>query len=202
MFFANLLLVLLCLLFPPQQVGEISGVEITSPAAEAALQGSVSIQGTLAVENMNSYEILFGYANTPLEQAFLLGQGTQPVEQGELAIWDTTHYSDGDYQLIVRVNFADGSHQDTLIPGLRVRNYSPIETPTPNLTPQASVSPATATLVPTATALRQTATAFQNNPGSLSPADVTGSLIRGAGFSIFVVIFLAGYAALRRRSRR
>ena len=202
MFFAKLALIFVLISQWQPPLPALPGVEMSVPEAGAVVQGNVSISGTLAAEGMTAYEILFGYAETTADQAFLLAQGSQPVTEGELARWDTTLYTDGNYRLIIRLHFTDGSTQETVVDGLRVRNYSPVETATAN--PALPPDAATPTPAPTITVTlqRSTPTAFQSNPGSLTSEAVTGALIRGAGFSAIVVIFLAVYAALSRRNRR
>jgi PTH1 family peptidyl-tRNA hydrolase len=169
-------------------------VTLSAPLPGQVLQGKVPITGNTAIEGFQSIELTFAYANNPTGTWFLILYSSLPVADGLLAQWDTTTITDGDYTLRLVVRLADGSQQTLTLPGLRVRNYTPIETdtpppPVPSATPapgQAPIQPPTATLPATATALPPTPTALPTNPAEVSTLALARTLGIGA---------LAGWAS-------
>lgn len=179
-----------------------AGVELTSPQPGAALQGSVSVTGSVAPPGLTAWEVLFTYAeDVPGSNPFLLAQGDQPVRDDILTMWDTTLIPDGDYRLIVRVKLMDGRTDDLVVSGLRVRNYSPIETATSQAV-QVTPLPADTATPPLPTLIPNTPTVYQPNPGSIRREEVVDSMLRGAGFAVLGLLMVGIYASLRRRGRR
>lgn len=187
---------------PAQQ--NLAGVAIRAPTGGQALQGSVTITGSAAAEGFQSAELSFAYANDPTHTWFLIAEIKEPLLDSTLAQWDTTTLSDGDYTLRLVVTLIDGRQVTALAEGLRVRNYSPIETDTPTplpptltpipsstLAPTATSTP-TDTPIPTATSIPPTPTLLPTNPARLSAQQVTGSLAQGAlsAVILFACLFL------------
>lgn len=170
---------------------------ITAPRPGDALQGVITITGTSQVDGFTSAEIAFAYSGDPTSTWFRIATASQPVQDGTLAVWDTTGISDGVYDLRLRVLNSDGKTLDALISGLRVRNYTPVETPTPT-----AFIPA-ATPLPTRTA---TATPFLTpsllppNPAVLSSRDVSDGIGYGGLAAILLFLVLGVYLWLRRKS--
>lgn len=176
---------------------------VQSPKGGEALQGVVSIIGTTDLEGFRSAEVAFAYQNDATSTWFVIQQISQPVKEGSLASWDTTTIADGIYRLRVQVFLQDGQVQETVVNGLRVRNYTPVETGTPD-TGAARFE----TSVPTSTPLPD----FQVTPGSVKPAptnpvqltgaDIQSSALRGV-FAILIALIIAGmYVGLRVLKRR
>ena len=118
------------------------------------LQGVVTIRGSSNETGFLSAEVDFTYAGDTTGTWFLIATDSQPVDSSTLATWDTTTITDGDYNLRLRVILSDGTHLDVIIPNLRVRNYTPIETPTPAPTAVQPTLTPTITLTPTPFHLR------------------------------------------------
>src|SRR4030042_555849 len=112
------------------QVTPVPDVVIVDPQPGQALQGVVAIMGRTSLSGFRSAEILFGYSNDPSQTWFFIAESTTPVDAGLLAEWDTSTLTDGNYTLRLVVNRTDGSRVVVIVPGLRVRNYSPVETST------------------------------------------------------------------------
>jgi hypothetical protein len=193
------------------QVTPVPDVVIVSPQPGEALQGVVAIRGRTTVSGFKSAEILFGYANDPSQTWFFITESTSPVEAGLLTEWDTSTLTDGDYTLRLVVNRTNGSRAIVIVPGLRIRNYSPVETdtPMPVFTPTASATPlpgsnpkSTATDLPTATPLPPTITPLPTNPAMLSQQDVSTSLLRGAAGTCIALVGIGLYLAVRKLIRR
>jgi hypothetical protein len=173
--------------------------EIKSPVSGEVLQGVVSIQGNSDVINFQSYEIDFSYVDNPTDTWFFISEGKTPVRDGLLGLWDTTTITDGNYILRLRVWLKNGTQVVSTVQGLRIRNYSIIETSTPdisavmkiNLTPEKTDTP----VLPTPTPLPR-------NPIEVSNAMIGRSVI--VGFIIAAVFFISTglYSMVRRLSRR
>jgi hypothetical protein len=170
-------------ILPQAQTGEQP--DITTPLPGQALQGAVMVSGHTALKNFQSAEVSYSYASGG--SWFLISQSREAVDDGKLAIWDTTTITDGDYKLRVQVFLSNGSLAEKVI-GVRVRNYSPVETSTPEPTLGFVSARPTATITPTAY-LQITPTDLPGNPAKVSRTDLETSLRLGA---IIAVLFFAG----------
>lgn len=193
-------------------------VVIQSPYPGQALQGSVLIQGSTEVPGFKAAYLQFAYTNDATHTWFLIFETTTPINFDTLALWDTTTITDGNYDLRLVVLLQDGSQQALTVKGLRVRNYSPIETDTP--TPQVTNTPSspsggvdtggtptpvnTTITPPTAspTPLILTPTPLPTNPAQISTQRLLGGLVKGAIISIGLFTLLGGYLAIRAWQRR
>ena len=196
-----LVFVLLLLMVRPvaAQTATAPSPAITSPAAGQAVQGIVTVSGTSAATGFASAELAFAYAGDPTGTWFVIAASTLPVSQGTLATWDTTTITDGNYNLRLRVSLADGTFSDVLVGNLRVRNYTPVETPTPVPTsPQAPTPTPTPTITPTATPY-PTPTQLPPNPAEIAPADVWVSVGYGGVAAMALILLLGAYLWLRRK---
>jgi hypothetical protein len=169
------------------------------------VQGVVTVNGTSAADGFLSAEVAFAYSGDATGTWFLVAVSGQPVTDGTLAVWDTTAITDGTYTLRLRVTLVDGSHLDALVPDLRVRNYTPTETPippTPSITPSPTRTPvlptATVTPVPSATPFA-TPTALAENPAILPATDIYVSVLYGGLTVVLLFLFLALYMRLRQK---
>lgn len=173
-----------------------AGLLVISPHQGDVLQGIVTIQGTSDISGFVSAELAFSYTGDNTGNWFLITASSQPVNLDVLATWDTSTITDGDYVLRLRIYLKHGITQDFLVPDLRVRNYTPIETPTPAPTP---LQP-TATLAPTLTVTPfSTPTPLPPNPAVLTPMDVSKSIVYGGAGAILFLILLGITIGLRRR---
>jgi hypothetical protein len=173
-----------------------SGPAVISPRQGEALQGVVTVKGSSDMTGFLSSEIAFAYAGDPTGTWFPIAASSQPVADGTLATWDTTTITDGDYVLRLRVYLTDGSNLDIIVANLRVRNYTPVETPTP------APTALQATLVPTATLMATpfpTLTALPRNPAALTPADISTSIACGGLAAVLLLLVLGVYLWLRRK---
>lgn len=194
---------------PPAETLEADRkLDIQSPLPGQALQGTVSISGTTAIAGFQSAEIDFAYADSPLNTWFLIAQSQTPVDNGELAQWDTTTITDGVYSLRLTVTLGDGSQQSVTINGLRVRNYTPIETNTPipvratNTAVPGDTAVPTITPTPTTTPIPPTVTPLPQNPAQLSTTDIFVSTGKGALAILGLFILIGFYRSIRWISRR
>lgn len=180
------------------------GVHLQSPQGGEALQGSVPILGNTDVEGFQSASLFFGYQDDPTQTWFLIAQSDQPVKDGTLAQWDTTTITDGNYDLRLRITRNDGSQEVAIVEGLRVRNYSAIETSTPPpVTPTATELPGE-TVVPTksVTPVPPTGTPFPPNPAQITTLDVAGSMGKGALAILGLFALLGVYQGIRSLGKK
>jgi hypothetical protein len=172
------------------------GARIDSPRPGDVLQGNVIIQGTSDIAGFLSAEISFAYADDPTGTWFLFESSQTTVIDGTLATWDTTTITDGNFDLRLRIFLTDGTYHDIICSGLRVRNYTPVETPTPLPTmpletPIPSVTP-TITPYPTPTLLHL-------NPAVVAPENLWASVGYGGMAVVLAFVFLGVYLWLRRK---
>jgi hypothetical protein len=179
-------------------------IVILQPIPGQALQGLVTIVGNLAVPGFISAEVSFTYHNDPRDTWFLIEQ-LNAIPIGEaITEWDTTILTDGEYDLRVLVDASTGPITIEIL-GLRVRNYSSIETDTP--APTASPAPQdtpipTPTETTTETPIPSTSTPLPTNPARISDQDVLSSMGRGALLALGFFALLGLYQAIRSWLRR
>jgi hypothetical protein len=172
------------------------GLVIESPRQADVLQGVVTIRGSSDIAGFVSAELDFAFAEDTTGTWFQIAMSNTAVNLGTLATWDTTTITDGNYVVRLRVMLKDGSFHDIQVSNLRVRNYTPVETPTPAPTPLHE------TPIPSPT---QTATPFPSptplkpNPAILTPVDVSNSVAYGGLGAVLFLVILSIYLGLRRR---
>jgi hypothetical protein len=181
---------------------QVDQPEIISPAPGAALQGTVSILGTTDIHNFSFYEIAFAYDEGEESSWFELKSAKKMIREGELATWDTTTIADGAYMLRLRVHLENGDTKDVIVRGLRVRNYSIVETNTPQ--PAGALEATSATdestsIVPPNTPVP---TVVPSNPAQITPGQVTrflvgGALLTAVGFFCMGLFFAMRYSQKR-----
>ncbi len=175
-----------------------SGVKITTPRPGQAVQGQVRVLGFTDVAGFRKSALFFGYAEDPTHTWFLIEEKRIPAHGGLVGRWDTTLITDGNYVLRLTVEDRLGHRYETTVP-VRVRNYTPVETPTPggatpevNGVQQPTLMPAS-TLTPTP--LWPTPPPVPPNPIVLSPDTLT----RAAAYGVAAVIMLLVlFGSLRR----
>jgi hypothetical protein len=181
------------------KVGDIS-IKVSSPLSGQALQGNVSVQGETNVEGFSHGELSFAYQNNPTDTWFFI-QSTEAPAKGELFRWDTTAITDGNYQLRLVVTLKDGRQSTVIIPNLRVRNYSPIETDTPPPAQSEAEIIAQGTPSPIARVKRSTPTPLPANPLSLSQQDIYKFFTQGAIAAMIIVIVITLVNAMKNSQK-
>lgn len=177
-------------------------VTIDSPKPGEALQGKVAIIGSVPSEGFESYEVSFSYQRDTTNTWFLIEQGKDPVSANTLATWDTTTISDGTYRIRVVAYLKEGRPVQTMVAGLRVRNYTAVETPTP-APMTADGTPIVATPLPADyKPLFGTPTPLSGNPAQLTKQDMTDSLMYGGLAALGLFVILGLYLGARSLFRR
>jgi hypothetical protein len=169
---------------------------INFPRTGDVLQGVVVVDGSSDIVGFVSAEISFAFTDDPTGTWFLLAINNQPVSNNRLVSWDTAVLTDGNYILRMRISLVSGRAKEVLVSDLRVRNYTPVETLTPPpITPVVTIIPtsaATVTGYPTPTVLAR-------NPATLTPLDVSASVVYGGSAAILMFIIIGIYLRLRRK---
>ena len=172
--------------------------EVTSPRPGDVLQGVVEIQGTISGEDVKEYDVAFAYADDTSDAWFLIASGEEQVNKGVIATWDTAAIADGTYRLRVQVFYREGDPDTVIINNLRIRNYSPVETRTPEPTLEDLAAPAlTSAPMPAI----QTVVPLAKNPMEISQVRFLKSILTGAGIA-GVILLLVGLRALVRKKQR
>jgi hypothetical protein len=157
----------------------------------------VQVSGSTSIIDFQSAEVSFSYGDEG-DSWFLINQSSQPVKDALLASWDTTTIADGTYRLRVQVFLTGGKLVETIVPGLRVRNYTAIETSEADSN---MLQPTTTQAPPAiATPIRPQPTPLSPNPAGLTPIALYANQVRAV---VMVVILLAllGIHQLFKRKR-
>ena len=176
-------------------------IQVTSPLPGSALQGSVAITGSTDLPGFQSFEVSFSYPNGGPANWFLIQQSHSSVKGGILSVWDTSKIADGNYTLRVQVLLTDGSKVEKIVPDLRVRNYSAIETDTPTpaqvvfVTPVVTLTPTVVTGTP-----QLTPTELPGNPAGMRPIELVFNMALGISFTVVLFGILGLYRWLRGKS--
>jgi len=183
------------------QIAQNLPVKVTEPQSGDVIQGLVLIYGTTNVAGFRKAEVSFGYQDDPTEAWFLIEQSTTPVQKDLIARWDTSMITDGEYQLRVKVELEDGQSVQTTVWNLRVRNYTLVETSTPDSSPSRVAVP---TVTPLSDYVSQgiTPVPLPTNPAQINPSDLQTSALRGAGYAIAALVILGLYWGIRAAARR
>lgn len=195
-------LILLFLFLPGIVLAQADEITIISPSDLQVLQGVMEVQARVSTDDVLSYELLFGYSGETNERnLFLLAQGNAFPKEEPLYRWDTTLIPDGDYRLVLRVYFSNGEKREAVIDGVKVRNYSPVESPTASDL-ILSTEPVLETPANTPLPVSFTPTPPRPNPGSIQPTQWTGSVVRGIAVSLLLFIGFGMVLSLRKRKKR
>lgn len=176
---------------------------LTAPQSGSAVQGSVNILGTTTQAGFQYAEVSFRYTGGQAGNWFLIQQIRKPVKDALLAVWDTTTIADGGYALRLQVFLEGGKVDEVIQTGLRVRNYTAIETSTPTPFQAATRSAAphpleTASPIPQTATPRPTPTPLPANPAQIQPTQLLGSLAIGFGAILLIFFGIAMYQGARK----
>ncbi|MGD2156236.1 MAG: hypothetical protein PVG32_05145 [Anaerolineales bacterium] len=195
------------------QSQDSSEVTLDSPKSGEVLQGQFSIIGSTMVEGFQTVELSFSYTDDPTGTWFLIYESDEPVVTGLITQWDTTTIMDGSYNLRLTVKRRRAPAVRVDVFGLRVRNYSTIETNTPtvpgnDIGTQSPIATSTnllqlttSTPSPTRPSDFLTITPLPENPIELNIRDVTDSASRGAAVVLTLFVLVGIYLSLRRLLR-
>ena len=190
----------------PSAQGTIApSIFIQSPREGKALQGVELLDGRIRGDGLTQGKIAFSYAGVADPTWFFIADilpgedgGAQTSFQVE---WDTTQITDGNYDLRVVAEYRDGAAIFELIPNLRIRNHSPVETATPIPISEDSSSELlpTTTIEPTPA---NTPTPLAPNPAEVQSGDLY-KVLRFSGIAVVVLFIVGGlYWQVKNRDRR
>lgn len=174
-----------------------------SPSPGQVLQGLVPIRINLPAE-VASAELAFSYEGDPRNTWFLIAEFADPAQGVLETDWDTTTLTDDNYTLRLIVRTTSGPIT-VLLAGLRVRNYTPIETDTPIPTstpaPRETLSPSFTPTV-TESSTPPTMTPLPPNPARITIQQITISAGKGVGVTLLIFLLLGIYRTVTLRSRQ
>jgi len=174
---------------------------IRAPSAGEALQGDMPIIGTTAIPGFEAWALSFAYVDDSTGTWFLIAEGTTPIEEDVITHWNTTTITDGSYHLRLVIDLDKGEMVEFVVPNVRIRNYTPVETSTPTLTPTIDPASASATPTPTATPIPPTPTLLPTNPIEISNRDFANSLSQGGMTALVIFLVIGLYVSIRRTFR-
>jgi hypothetical protein len=186
-------------------------VSILSPSAGQAVRGSIPIIVDTGMDGFLSAELSFAYQADQTGTWFLISQSEQPLLDSQMTEWDTTILTDGIYDIRLLVTLKNSSRLTSFVRGVRVRNYSPIETDTPTPSPTATplvtvallaTSLPTATPIPSPTPVPATPTSLPENPLQLSGQDIGLNFLRGTAGGLALVVLAGLYLSIRNLFRK
>lgn len=187
-----------------QEAGE-PRLQIETPAAGEAVQGLVRFSASIPNPDNRGGSLSFRYAGFPDANWFPIWQSEQPLVSGELTVWDTTTITDGTYDVRLQILLGNGELDESLAAGIRVRNYTPVETTTPAPTLTIAPDRTNTPLPPTATRQAEPPTPAPTliNSASLSEDQVYRTML-AAGAGVMGVFLITGLyfgisTILRRR---
>lgn len=204
-FFSCLLVLTISLfttIFVQAQEGQEPILEISSPLPGEVAQGLLQIVGTIEVADLDSFILEFSFQQNNDQAWFAINKGNIVIVDGILGEWETSTIPDGNYKLRLTVNRNTDGPLILVVEGIRVRNYSQIETNTPIPTNEIPTtiptSVSTITISPTAE-LKPSPTPFNPNPASVTFGDIQKRILQGAigGLVIFTIFLL--YRSSRNR---
>ena len=178
------------------RIDQVNNPVIIFPRPGEVLQGVVAVSGSTDELGFVSAEVSFANSDDPTRTWFLIATNDQPVSANTLVSWDTTTITDGNYVIRLRVNLSDGSSRDIFVSDLRVRNYTPVETPTQLPTVQEATTFAG---IIQDTPSVSTPTALPPNPANLDRLNVSASILFGGLVSIMAFVIIGIYLWLRRK---
>jgi hypothetical protein len=171
--------------------------EITRPVDGEAVRGVVTLEGTANHPAFDRFDLAFAYDADPTETWFpIVDEDRSRVVEGRLAVWDTNGITDGDYTLRLRVWPAEGDPLVTVVRGVRVRNYTSAETPTPGPSSEPPV------VTPTFAPATLTPTPPVAVPEVPEPGSRVGDALLAGGILALAVLAAAGTYAARRATSR
>lgn len=189
--FFSLLLLGLLLPIPFQTAsGQGGDVAILSPAEGEGVKGQVLVTGYIKATGYTGYDLEFAYTGKEDAGWLPIATAERPAEEGLLGTWDTTAISDGNYSLRLRVYFSGGEVSEHVITGIRVRNYSPMETSTPlpdEVQSTTGHQPTTVNLLPAGASAKPAAP----NPAALTQAGLHRLIFISLAIGVILAVGLA-----------
>jgi hypothetical protein len=180
--------ILILLLLLPAKVLADGDVAILSPKPGEGVKGRLVVSGYIKASNYTGYELDFSDEGNAAPGWYPITSGTKLADDGVLGIWDTTGISDGNYSLRLVVTLKDGSTSTHTVSGLRVRNYSTMETSTPGTELQETSAP---TIQPTSLlpAAQKTVQPIVN-PAAITPGRFQVTMGVGIVLGFIITFFL------------
>ena len=175
---------------------------IQNPREGQPLQGIELIEGKIRGEGLTSGKLSFSYVGESPETWFFIADiipGLEESSQTAFAVeWDTTQITDGNYHLRVIADYEGRATIFELIPNLRIRNNTAVETSTP--IPEEILNAELSTPIPTTRIYPiKTPTPLPENPAVLE-SEVLYRILLISGILV-LALFTSGGIYLRIKNR-
>jgi len=175
--------------------------EFHAPLAGEALQGNSAIIATTAIEGMEAWSLSFAYREDSTNTWFLIAEGTKAAVEDVISEWNTNTITDGIYSLKLSIDLDNGEIFDLIVHDIRIRNYSPVETSTPTITPTHDPASDTATPTLTITPFPPTPTPLPTNPVEITSTDISDNMTYGVIVTLVLFLLMGLYISIRRTLR-
>ena len=177
---------------------------IQNPREGQPLQGVELIEGKIRGEGLISGKLSFSYAEEGAETWFFIADIIPEVEESSQTSftveWDTTQITDGNYHLRVIADYEGRATIFELIPNLRIRNNTAVETSTP--APEEILDAELSTpMSTTRTYPIKTPTPLPDNPAVLESMVLYRILFISVMLVFVVFIFGGVYLRIKNRER-
>jgi hypothetical protein len=191
---------------PAFQATIAPSIFIQSPREGQPLQGVEIIEGKIRGDGLLEGKVSFSYAEQSIGDQptwFFIADIEPEVEDSSQTSfkinWDTSQITDGNYDLRVVARYRGGGAIFELVPNVRIRNLSPVETPTPGAAISGETQPPTE-MASSPVPVRDTATPLPPNPVVLESENLY-RIWRGVGIAVAALFLLGGvYWFIQNRS--
>jgi hypothetical protein len=184
-----------------QQEGRGEVIELIDPLPGSAVQGLVQIIGTISIDGLEFYRLEFSSQKTQSKTWFLINENDLMITNDIIGEWDTSVLTDGIYDLRLTVVKESGESTVELSEGIRIRNYTPIETDTPSPTSDVSFPTTTIEFAPTTTpttTILPSPTSPRPNPAGVDQTSIADAVLIGGIIGSVGTLILALYINIRR----
>lgn len=184
-----LLLTIFALLCLPTIASAEGDVAILSPADGEGVLGQVMITGYIKSASYTGYELEFAFSGKEDAGWYPIADGDKLGADQVFGIWDTTGISDGEYSLRLSVRMDANTISQDIVSGIRVRNYSIMETSTPSAEGGQTEIIRTnekINLIPS----ESTGKTIRNNPAAISPERFNATVIIAGVIGLLIALLL------------
>jgi methionine-rich copper-binding protein CopC len=163
--------------------------QITLPASDQTVRGTVTVQGTATSPFFSRYEL--AYAAEPDATNWIsLGGNVQLVDNGTLGVWNTRPLADGQYALRLQVFNSDGSVTEAIARNITLANTAAVAPGPATIFTNTVQGPA---VVEEVEAARNT---LQVVAATLS--ELPDAFVRGARLALLAFVALGAYVVVKK----
>lgn len=163
--------------------------QITLPATDQTVRGTVTVQGTATSPFFSRYEL--AYASEPEATNWIsLGGNVQFVDNGTLGVWNTRPLADGRYALRLQVFNSDGSVTEAIARNITLANADAVAPAPVAVITDTAQGPAVVAEVQSARNTLQVVAA--------TLSELPDAFMRGARLALLAFVVLGAYALIKK----